>query len=38
MKIRCLLSASHIGMVSKSTLGDMYFTERVATSYTTMKL
>ncbi len=38
MKIRCLLSGSHIGVVSKSTLGDMYFTDRVATSYTTMKL
>src|SRR5277367_3330711 len=38
MKIRCLLSAIHIGDVSKSTLGDMYFTDRVATSYTMMKL
>src|SRR5258708_36649393 len=35
MKIRWLLSAVHIGDVSKSTLGDMYFTDRAATSYTT---
>ena len=32
------VSASHIGVVSKSTLGDMYVTDRVAKSYTTMKL
>ncbi len=38
MNIKCLLSGSHIGVVSKSTLGDIYFTARVATSYTTMKL
>jgi hypothetical protein len=38
MKIRCLLSAVHIGDVSKSTLGDIYLTNRVATSYTMMKL
>src|SRR6266404_2905945 len=37
-KIRCLLSAIHIGDVSKSTDGDMYFTDRVATSHTTIKL
>src|SRR5260370_1744625 len=37
-KIRCLLSAIHIGDVSKSTDGAMYFTHRLPTSYTTIKL
>src|SRR6202035_4642182 len=36
--IRCLLSGSHIGIVSKSTPGDMYLADRAAMSYTTMKL
>ncbi len=31
-------SADQSGLESKSTLGDMYFTVRVATSYTTTKL
>jgi hypothetical protein len=37
-KTTALLSAVQSGLVSKSTLGDMYFTVRDATSYTMMKL
>ena len=32
VKTRCLLSAVHIGFVSKSTLGDRYYHGGVATS------
>jgi hypothetical protein len=38
MKTMLLPSPVHIGLVSKSTLGAMYFTIRVATSYTATKL